>query len=53
VGECNAIIGGALIEWSQNVALVYGWLGALTVVITIGFLFTPLGRLKQYGALEG
>jgi len=48
----SALIGGVLIEWTQNVALVYAWLGGLTVVITGAFFFTPLGRVKQYRAIE-
>jgi hypothetical protein len=39
-------IGGVLIEWTQNVALLYAWLGGLTVVITGAFFFMPLGRVK-------
>src|SRR5262245_18565365 len=33
----SALIGGALIEWTKNVALVYGWRGGLTCVIIFGF----------------
>jgi hypothetical protein len=48
----SALIGAALIEWTQNVALVYAWLGGLTVVVTGAFFFTPLGRVKQYRPIE-
>jgi hypothetical protein len=48
----SALLGGVLIEWTQDVALVYAWLGGLTVLITGAFFFTPLGRVKQYRAIE-
>jgi len=46
----SALLGGVLIQWTRNVALIYALLGALTFVVTFAFLFTPLGRAKHYRA---
>lgn len=44
----GAYIGGLAIERTQNVALVFGVIGAITIIIPVCFLFTPLGRAEQY-----
>jgi MFS family permease len=43
----STLIGGALIERTQNVALIYGWIGGLMVVLACCFTLTPLGRIKN------
>jgi hypothetical protein len=48
----SALLGGALTVWTGDVALVYGLLGALTVVVTGAFFFTPLGRYRQASAAD-
>ncbi len=48
LGPLGTFICGIIIERSQNVALVYGWLGVLAFLIPISFLFTSLGRAKRY-----
>jgi predicted MFS family arabinose efflux permease len=45
----GTLVGGALIEWTHDVALIYGWIGGLMVIITSAFFFTPLGRVQQDG----
>jgi hypothetical protein len=42
------MIGGLAIQWTQNVALVYGGIGLLGFLIPLGFSFTALGRAEQY-----
>ncbi len=44
----GTFIGGLLIEWTGNVALVYGVIGVLTFLIPLGFSFTPLGHAERY-----
>jgi MFS family permease len=44
----GAIIGGLVIERTGNVALVYGVIGALTIIIPALFALTPLGRAEEY-----
>jgi MFS family permease len=44
----GAFIGGLAIEWTHNVALVYGVIGALVVLIPFCFLFSPLGHAERY-----
>lgn len=44
----GTLLGGALIEWTGDVALVYGGIGALIFVIPLAFSFTALGRAEQY-----
>ena len=44
----GAFVGGLLIEWTHNVALVYASIGALDVLIPFAFWFSPLGRAEQY-----
>lgn len=44
----GTLLGGLLIEWSGNVALVYAVIGLLTMLIPAAFALTPLGRAEQY-----
>src|ERR671931_869802 len=44
----GALGGGALVEWTRDVALVYGAIGVLTFLIPLAFLFTALGRAEHY-----
>src|SRR5918912_2355117 len=44
----GTFLGGLAIEWTGNVALVYGVLGALVFLIPLGFSFTPLGHAERY-----
>lgn len=44
----GAMAGGTAIEWTGNVALVYGVIGAVTSLIAIGFAFTALGHADDY-----
>jgi MFS family permease len=44
----GALIGGVIIAWTGNVALVFAASGALLVLIAIGFSVTPLGHAERY-----
>ena len=44
----GALIGGILIDRTHDVALVYGVIGGLIVVIGFTFAFTPLGYAERY-----
>jgi MFS family permease len=44
----GAILGGLIIERTGNVALVYGVIGVLTIIIPAIFALTPLGRADMY-----
>jgi MFS family permease len=44
----GTLLGGLAIEWTGDVALIYGIIGAMTVLIPLGFAFTPLGHAEQY-----
>ncbi|GLV55635.1 MFS transporter [Dictyobacter sp. S3.2.2.5] len=44
----GALLGGAIINQTHNVALVYSVIGVLVILIPIGFTFTPLGRAERY-----
>lgn len=44
----GSFLGGLLIERTQNVALVYTIIGAMTFLIPLCFSFTALGRAEQY-----
>lgn len=46
ISPIGALLGGFMIERTKNAPLVYGWLGGLTVLISILFIWTPLGHLK-------
>jgi MFS family permease len=49
----GALLGGLAIQWTRNVALVYGAIGVLTFLIPLAFLFTALGRAEQYLPQQG
>jgi hypothetical protein len=44
----GTLIGGLLIDRTRNVALVYGVIGGVMVLIGLIFAFTPLGRAERY-----
>ena len=44
----GAFIGGLAIEWTHSVALVYGLIGALVMLIPFCFSFSPLGHAERY-----
>ena len=44
----GAFLGGLAIQWTGNVALVYGACGVLMVIIPICFAFTALGHAERY-----
>lgn len=44
----STFIGALVIEWTNDVGLVYTGIGVLMVCITIIFRFTPLGRADLY-----
>jgi MFS family permease len=44
----GVLVGGLLIAASNNVALVYGGIGAAMIPVSVGFTFTSLGRAEQY-----
>ena len=44
----GAFLGGILVDRTQNIALVYGIIGVLVILIPLGFAFTPLGRAEDY-----
>jgi predicted MFS family arabinose efflux permease len=44
----GAFVGGVAIEQTQQVALVYGVIGAAIFLIGLLFSFTALGRAEQY-----
>ena len=44
----GTLLGGFVIQQTQNVALVYGIIGAVTLVLPIIFAFTPLGHAERY-----
>ncbi len=44
----GSLAGGFAITWTQNVGLVYGVIGALVFLITLGFSFTALGHADRY-----
>lgn len=39
---------GFVIEWTHNVALVYGIMGVVTFLIPLAFSFTALGGAERY-----
>jgi MFS family permease len=51
----GSLLGGLLIERTGDVALIYGAIGVLVVLIPLGFSFTALGRAERYipGAAAG
>jgi MFS family permease len=44
----GSLLGGYLITATGNVALVYGGIGALCILIPFCFSFTPLGHAERY-----
>ena len=44
----GSLLGGFAISWTQNVALVYGVIGALIFLISFVFSFTALGHADKY-----
>lgn len=44
----GSLLGGYLISATGNVALIYGGIGVLVVIIPICFAFTPLGHAERY-----
>ena len=44
----GSLLGGYLINETGNVALVYGGIGVLTILIPFCFAFTPLGHAERY-----
>lgn len=44
----GALLGGAAIERTKNVGLVYAVVGMLVFLIALAFLFTPLGHAERY-----
>jgi MFS family permease len=44
----GSLLGGFAISWTQNVALVYGVIGVLIVLIPFAFSFTALGHADRY-----
>jgi len=48
----GSLVGALAIEWTKNVALVYGVSGALVFLIPFAFSFTALGHAERYLAQE-
>jgi hypothetical protein len=48
----GTMLGGFAIKWTGNVALVYGVIGALTILIPLAFSFSPLGHAERYLAAK-
>jgi len=44
----GAVLGGAAVDRTQNIGLIYGVIGLLVILIPMAFSFTPLGRAEQY-----
>jgi len=44
----GAFLGGLAIEWTKNVALVYGIIGFWMVIIPLCFAFSPLRHAEDY-----
>jgi hypothetical protein len=44
----GALLGGALVNATKNVILIYVCAGVLTSAIAAGFAFTALGRVERY-----
>ncbi len=49
----GTLLGGFVIRWTGSVALVYGVIGGLTVLIPAVFWFSPLGHAEQYVPIGG
>src|SRR5487761_103768 len=44
----GSIAGALLIQWTHNIALVYGGIGVLLILIPLAFSFTALGHADRY-----
>jgi MFS family permease len=44
----GSLLGGLVIEWTGNVALVYGAIGVLVFLVPLSFSFTALGHAERY-----
>ncbi len=44
----GSLLGGLVISWTHDIALVYGAIGVLTFLIALTFSFTPLGHADKY-----
>ncbi|GCE51454.1 hypothetical protein EI42_06242 [Thermosporothrix hazakensis] len=44
----GALVGGALVERTGNIKLIYGGIGILTFLIPLVFSFTALGKAERY-----
>ena len=44
----GSLLGGFIINWTHNIALVYSVIGILTFLIALSFSFTPLGHADKY-----
>lgn len=44
----GALVGGFVITATNNVALVYGGIGLLMMVMSVGFAYTSLGQAEKY-----
>lgn len=44
----GAFLGGLVISYTNNIALVYAIIGVLVILIPLGFSLTPLGKAEQY-----
>ncbi len=44
----GALLGALAIEWTGDVALVFGVIGALVVAVALAFSFSPIGHAERY-----
>ncbi len=44
----GTLLGGLAIEWTGNVALVFGVIGALVVAVALAFSLSPIGHAERY-----
>ena len=44
----GSLLGGFVISWTHNIALVYSIVGILIFLIAFSFSFTPLGHADRY-----
>jgi hypothetical protein len=44
----GTLLGALAIERTGNVALVFGVIGALVVVVALAFSLSPIGRAERY-----
>lgn len=48
----GTLAGGALIEWTGNIGLVYQILGGLIIMSALAFIFTPLSQARNTTAVQ-